>query len=105
MNNKIFIAIDAMGGENAPAKNIEGISIFLKRNKEKKDFFFNIYGDLSQITNEINKYKISNNFYKIFHSTTVVSDEEKPLTAIKNSKDSSMWNSISSQTDFNSNIS
>ena len=40
MNNKIFIAIDAMGGENAPAKNIEGISIFLKRNKEKKDFFF-----------------------------------------------------------------
>jgi len=105
MNNKIFIAIDAMGGENAPAKNIEGISIFLKRNKEKKDFFFNIYGDVSQITKEINKYKISNNFYKIFHSTTVVSDEETPLTAIKNSKDSSMWNAISSQTDFNSNIS
>ena len=94
-----------MGGENAPAKNIEGISIFLKRNKEKKDFFFNIYGDVSQITKEINKYKISNNFYKIFHSTTVVSDEETPLTAIKNSKDSSMWNAISSQTDFNSNIS
>ena len=94
-----------MGGENAPAKNIEGISIFLKRNKEKKDFFFNIYGDVSQIKKQINKYKISNNFYKIFHSTTVVSDEETPLTAIKNSKDSSMWNAISSQTDFNSNIS
>ena len=39
MNNKILIAIDAMGGENAPKKNIEGISIFLKKNKNKNDFF------------------------------------------------------------------
>jgi fatty acid/phospholipid biosynthesis enzyme len=31
MSQKIIIAIDAMGGENAPAKNIEGISIFLKK--------------------------------------------------------------------------
>ena len=32
MNNIIIIAIDAMGGENAPAKNIEGISLFIKKN-------------------------------------------------------------------------
>ena len=38
MNNKIIIAIDAMGGENAPNKNIEGIAIFLKKNKKKKMF-------------------------------------------------------------------
>ena len=93
-----------MGGENAPDKNIEGISIFLKKNKNKKDVFFNIYGDKNLITKELNKHKISTNFYKVFHSSTVVSDEETPLTAIKNSKDSSMWNAISSQTEFNSNI-
>ena len=39
MNNKIIIAIDVMGGENAPYKNIEGISLFLKKNKKKKMFF------------------------------------------------------------------
>ena len=39
MNNKIIIAIDAMGGENAPTKNIEGISIFIKKNRHKNDFF------------------------------------------------------------------
>ena len=105
MNDKINIAIDAMGGENAPEKNIEGISIFLKKNINKKDFFFNIYGNESLIINEIGKHKISNEFYKIFHSSTVVSDEETPLTAIKNSKDSSMWNSINSQTELNSHIS
>ena len=34
MNNKIIIAIDAMGGENAPYKNIEGISLFLNLDKK-----------------------------------------------------------------------
>ena len=40
MNNKIIIAIDAMGGENAPHKTIEGVSLFLKKNKNNKDVFF-----------------------------------------------------------------
>ena len=105
MNNKIIIAIDAMGGENAPAKNIEGISIFLNKNKNKKDFFFNLFGDEELIKKELNKHKISNDFFKILHSSTTVSDEETPLTAIKNSKDSSMWNAISSQTELDSHIS
>jgi len=104
MNNKTIIAIDAMGGENAPDKNIEGISIFLKKNKNKEDFFFNLYGDENQINRELDKHKVSKNYYKIFHSTTIVSDEETPLTAIKNSKDSSMWNAINSQIERNANI-
>jgi|TARA_B110000971_G_scaffold67384_1_gene69143 glycerol-3-phosphate acyltransferase PlsX len=104
MNNKIIIAIDAMGGENSPGKNIEGISIFLNKNKNKNDFFFNIYGNENLIKKEIDKFKISISFYKIFHSSTIVSDEETPLTAIKNSKDSSMWNAINSQIELNSNI-
>ena len=104
MNKKIIIAIDAMGGENSPAKNIEGILIFLNKNKKKNDIFFNIYGDEALIVNELEKHKISKEFYKIFNCSTVVSNEETPLTAIKNSKDSSMWNAISSQTEQNSNI-
>jgi len=104
MNNKIIIAIDAMGGENAPAKNIEGILLFLKNNIKKNDFFFNIYGDEGLISKELHRHKVSADFYKIFHSSTIVSDAETPLTAIKNSKDSSMWNSINSQIEHNSNI-
>ena len=104
MYNKIIIAIDAMGGENSPDKNIEGISIFLKKNKNRKDVFFNLYGDQNLIQKKLNTYNISENFYKVFHSSTIVSDDETPLTAIKNSKDSSMWNAINSQTELNSNI-
>ena len=41
MTKKITIAIDAMGGENAPKKNIEGLNIFLKKNI-KNDFYYSI---------------------------------------------------------------
>ena len=104
MNDKIVIAIDAMGGENAPNKNIEGVAIFFKKNQHKNDFFFNLYGDENLIQKELDKNEIPSKIFKIFHTTSVVSEEETPLTAIKNSKDSSMWNSINSQLEFNSNI-
>jgi phosphate acyltransferase len=103
MNNKIIIAIDAMGGENAPSKNIEGVSLYLKKHKEN-DVFFNLFGNENLIKRELNKHNIASDVYKIFPSSTVVSDGETPLTAIKNSKDSSMWNSINSQIVSNSNI-
>ena len=105
MDKKIVIAIDAMGGEQAPKKNIEGINIFYNNNKNRGDYFFNIYGNEELINEEIKKYKIPSAIYKIYHSNTVVSDEETPLTAIKNSKESSMWNSIKSQIYSNSDIS
>ena len=104
MDNKIIIAIDAMGGEKAPYKTIEGLSIFIEHNKKRDDFFFYLYGDENLINIELKKYNIKNNFVKVFHSSSTVSDEETPLKAIKNSKDSSMWNSINSQIDSNSNI-
>jgi len=34
MNNKVKIAVDAMGGENAPKKIIKGIQISLKKIKK-----------------------------------------------------------------------
>ena len=43
MNNKIKIAIDLMGGENSPDKTLEGINLFIKRNKNISDCFFFYY--------------------------------------------------------------
>ena len=105
MVKKICIAIDAMGGENAPFKNIEGINIFCKKNKNLDDYFFNIFGDEEKISTELKKYNISNKIYKIFHNASIVSDNETPLTAVKTSKNSSMWNSIYSQVKSESDIS
>ena len=44
-------------------------------------------------------------YFKIFHTSSVVSDEETPLSAVKTSKNSSMWNSVFSQTKSESDIS
>ena len=105
MTKKITIAIDAMGGENTPEKNIEGLNIFYKKNNLKDDFFFNLFGDEHKIQLELNKYKIPKNLYKIFHTTSSVADDESPLKAVKSAKNSSMWNSVFSQTKKESDIS
>ncbi len=105
MKDKIIIAIDAMGGENSPAKNIEGLSLFLKKNKNKDDYFFYLYGDEERIKKEINKHNIDKSKIKIYNTLTTVSDKETPLTAIKNSKGSSMWQAINSQVENKANIS
>ena len=105
MTKKITIAIDAMGGENAPKKNIEGLNIFLKKNKSKKDFIIHLYGNKKILDQEISDLNIDDSLVKIIHSDGVVSDEETPLTAIKNSKNTSMWNSIKAQIDGDADIS
>ncbi len=105
MSKKISIAIDAMGGENSPNKTIEGIGLFLKKNSFKDDFILNVFGDKEKISKEMNKLKISSNLINIIDTKNVVSDEETPLTAIKNSKNTSMWNCIQHQRDGRSDIS
>ena len=105
MTKKITIAIDAMGGENAPKKNIEGLNIFLNRNKSNNDFMIHLYGDQKILDLELSRLNISKDNVKVIHADSVVSDEETPLTAIKNSKNTSMWNSIKAQVDGEADIS
>ena len=104
MTKKITIAIDAMGGENAPKKNIEGLNIFLKKNIKNDDFTIQLFGNENILKSELSKYNISDEKIKIVHTNSVVSDEETPLTAVKNSRNTSMWNSVSSQIGGNSDI-
>ena len=105
MSKKISIAIDAMGGDNAPKKTIEGVKIFLEKNKDKGDFVINLFGKEDLINKEIDRNKIKTKRIKIFHCDTIISDNETPLTAIKSSKNTSMWNSIKYQLDGEANIS
>ena len=105
MKKKITIAIDAMGGEDAPKKNIEGLNIFLNKNKTNNDFIIHLYGNKIILNKELSRLGISDNLVKVIHSDSAVSDEETPLTAIKNSKNTSMWNSINAQIDGDADIS
>ena len=105
MNKKITIAIDAMGGENSPDKILKAVSLFNKKNILKDDYVLNLFGDEKLIKSKLNDDKIANNKIIITHTESVISDEDSPLTAIKNSKNTSMWNCIQSQINGNSDIS
>jgi len=105
MTKKISIAIDAMGGDNSPDKIIEGVKFFLKKRELNNDFVLNIFGKENEINEKLIKYKIKSNKINIINTDTIVSDNETPLTAIKNSKNTSMWNCISHQLEGKSDIS
>ncbi len=45
MEEKVKISIDLMGGDNSPDKTLLGIDLFIKRNKNKNDYFFYLFGD------------------------------------------------------------
>ena len=92
MTKKIKIAVDAMGGENSPKKVIDAI---LENTKKNKDIFFNIFGDENIIKNYISK-KLDNNIYKIHHTENKILDTDTPLSAAKKGKDTSMWLTVES---------
>ena len=105
MSKKISIAIDAMGGDNSPDKTTNGIKYFLEKNKNNNDFVLNVFGKEDEIKEKFKKYQIDTNKINLINSNKVVSDDEKPLTAVKNSKDTSMWNCIKHQLEGKSDIS
>ena len=105
MSNKISIAIDAMGGDNSPDKIIKGIKIFLDLNKSNDDFVLNVFGNEEIIKNKMEILKMDLSKIRIINSIKTVSDDESPMTAVKNSKGTSMWNCIQHQLEGKSDVS
>ena len=94
MSKKFSIAVDAMGGDNAPEKVLEGINLlFQKYNDIKVD----IFGDKELILKLIKKYKyFSKNNYNVIHSPHKVPGDVSVRDAIKLGKETSMWMAIDS---------
>ena len=93
MNEKIVIAVDAMGGENSPNKIIDGIKLVLKGNS---NLYFNLFGKSDQINDLISNNDLLNEKCQIIDSELVINDNESPLQAAKKNDKSSMWKAINS---------
>ena len=96
MSNKIKIAVDAMSGDNAPKKIIDGIDISLKSNPNN---FFYLYGKKDILEKNIENRHGLHNHCEIVDTKDIIQDNESPLTATKKGKDSSMWKAIESLKD------
>ena len=92
MSDLIKIAVDAMGGDNAPKKIINGI---IHNHRHYKNNFFIIFGKEKEIIPHINN-KIDKKFYKIVNTKNYVKSTDSPLEAAKKGKDTSMWLAIES---------
>ena len=92
MSDLVKIAVDAMGGDNAPKKIIDGI---IHNHKKNNKTFFKIFGDKNKIEILLNK-NISNKFYEIIHTEKSVLSTDSPLEAAKRGKNTSMWLAIES---------
>ena len=92
MSNVVRIAVDAMGGDGSPKKVIDGI---IHNHDLNKDNFFQIFGDEELIRPLIEK-KLNQNFFKIVHTKNSVKSTDSPLEAAKKGKNTSMWLSIES---------
>ena len=92
MRKLVKIAVDAMGGDNSPRKIIEGIIHNHKKNKEN---FFKIFGDKDEISKHMDN-KINESFYEIIDTNDVVKSTDSPLEAAKRGKKTSMWLSVES---------
>lgn len=81
------IAVDAMGGDNAPAEIVKGVLEALK----KEDGFRIVFtGDEQAIKAELEKYKYDPSRVEIIHCTQVITNDDIPTRAIRNKTDSSL---------------
>ncbi|MCR9073034.1 MAG: phosphate acyltransferase PlsX [Alphaproteobacteria bacterium] len=88
MSDGLTIALDAMGGDQAPDMVVRGADIALERSPELKFIFV---GDEARIAPLVAKTKrLRNQSPEIVHTDKKISAEDKPSVALRQGKHSSM---------------
>lgn len=96
MADRIVVAIDGMGGDNAPEMIVEGLDIVARQND---DVSFLLYGDQARLAPIIDKYAAAKAACQICHTPDAVAGDAKPTTALRNGKTTSMRLAIDSVVD------
>ena len=87
MSDIVRIAIDCMGGDDAPNIVIKGAMLAYEQNKNIEFIFFGNSEIVSPILDKFPKLKNNSNF---FHSSDVILADDKPSIALRKGKNSTM---------------
>ncbi len=87
MTKHITIALDAMGGDHAPAIVVEGAAIAAVRHPHARFLFF---GDEARIKPLLDKHAKLKDISEIRHTDQAISGDDKPSNALRNGRQSSM---------------
>ena len=83
----VNVAVDAMGGDNAPVEIVKGAIEAVNTNKEIKIF---LVGKEAVIKEELAQYTYDISQVEIVHASEVIETAEPPVMAIRKKKDSSI---------------
>ncbi|WP_343208900.1 phosphate acyltransferase PlsX [Anaerolentibacter hominis] len=87
MDKKITVALDAMGGDNAPGEIIKGA---MEAIGEQKEIGVILVGKEDVINRELSQYTYDKSQVEIVNASEEISNEEAPVMAIRTKKDSSI---------------
>lgn len=87
----IKIAVDAMGGDNAPNDIVKGSLKFVNDFKNAKLF---LVGDKDSIEKAIGNDNYNKEQIEIVHTSEIITNDEKPMEAIRNKSESSLVKAI-----------
>nr|WP_268247491.1 phosphate acyltransferase PlsX [Asticcacaulis endophyticus] len=94
-NEKLVIAIDAMGGDHGPRVTVPGVAQALKREAGTHNLHFLLHGDEAQIRPELERHPELKAVATIVHTDQSIAMDEKPAQAIRR-KGTSLFNAITS---------
>ena len=86
MNKRIIVAVDAMGGDNAPAVEVEGAVAAAR----EWGIAIVLVGDHSRVAEELGKHDTRNLEISIHHASEVVGMHDSASDAVRKKKDSSI---------------
>ncbi len=87
MSDKLVIALDAMGGDNAPACVVQGADITLQK---YDTVHFLLFGDSAKIEALFRQYPKVRMFSDVIHTDVAIPAHEKPSVALRRGSNSSM---------------
>lgn len=83
----VNVAVDAMGGDNAPVEIVKGVVEAINENKEIKVF---LVGQEKVVSGELSKYTYDAAQIEVVDATEIIETSEPPVMAIRKKKDSSI---------------
>ncbi len=93
MDQQLVLALDAMGGDRAPGMVIKGLNIARKRYPEVR---YILFGDSDKVGTALKKFPKLSIKCEVRHTSQIISSNDKPSTALRRARDSSMRRAIDS---------
>lgn len=87
MQNIIRVAVDAMGGDNAPGQIVKGA---VEAVNERNDIKVFLVGREDIVNSELQQYTYNKDQIEVVHASDIITNDEAPVMAIRRKKDSSI---------------